>query len=132
MTQAEPKLFPTIPPPQWLCICTTQCRSCHCPFAHSHTLAHTRTYTHIPTHTPTLTLIQQTHINTNNKQNNRIGAQDDKLLFSSNKDATWADLGGYTEFASAAAYKEFKTWEATQPSYKAIPVKTRTRLVSST
>jgi hypothetical protein len=28
----------------------------------------------------------------------RVGAQDDALLFQAKKDATWADLGGYTDW----------------------------------
>ncbi|KAI8469079.1 MAG: hypothetical protein J3K34DRAFT_522447 [Monoraphidium minutum] len=59
-----------------------------------------------------------------------LGAQDDDLLFSPTKDATWADVGGYTDFASADLYNAFKNWEKAQPSYAAIPVTTRTRLVS--
>jgi hypothetical protein len=37
-----------------------------------------------------------------------VGTQDDALLFSATKDATWAALGGFTDWADATAYKAFK------------------------
>lgn len=34
------------------------------------------------------------------------------------------------QFTNYAQYDEFKDWEKAQPTYKALPVTTRTRLVS--
>ncbi|GBF92824.1 hypothetical protein Rsub_05443 [Raphidocelis subcapitata] len=59
-----------------------------------------------------------------------VGQQDDALLFSTASDSTWADLGGYTDWPDADTYKVFKNWEKEQPSYKAIQVGDKLRLIS--
>ncbi|WIA42534.1 hypothetical protein OEZ86_008517 [Tetradesmus obliquus] len=68
-------------------------------------------------------------VNSNSVNGFWIGQQNDGLLFGS-KDDTWGDIGGYTDWASVDIYKSFKVWEKNQPSYKALPVTTKKRLVS--
>jgi hypothetical protein len=40
-------------------------------------------------------------------------------------------LSQRSDFATAAGYKAFKTWESAQPTYKAIKVASKTRLVAA-